>query len=114
MLGQDFMAHTLERSWQLNKPNVSCIPTGVYLCKHDTEGKHKYFVIRDVPERSNIEIHPANIFTELAGCIALGTGITLINNNDSLIDSKPACESLKRFINNDEFFILHIKNIKDL
>lgn len=53
----------------------SCIPEGVYKVVHDKTGNFKYFRLLNVPDRVNIEIHPANIADELLGCIALGEKI---------------------------------------
>lgn len=61
---------TLERPWKGNKQMVSCIPEGEYIVVRDHTGRHKYFSVKDVVGRSAIEIHPANVVSELAGCIA--------------------------------------------
>lgn len=70
---------TLELPWKDNEPNVSCIPTGTYLCKLRkaspgiTAGLNKAYEIMDVPSRGNILFHVANVTEELRGCIALGS-----------------------------------------
>lgn len=33
--------------------------------------------LQDVPGRSNIEMHPANLYSQLLGCLATGTSISL-------------------------------------
>lgn len=61
---------TLERPWKGNKPFVSCIPEGEYIVLRDHIGKHRYYAVQDVLDRSAIEIHPANTVNQLQGCIA--------------------------------------------
>jgi len=39
------------------------------------------YELQDVPGRNGIRIHPANVFDELEGCIALGLGVTLFQAN---------------------------------
>lgn len=48
----------------------------------------------DVPERTYIEIHPANLPSQLAGCIAVGSTI----DNDALDNSRAAFERLMTYL----------------
>lgn len=72
----------LELPWRDNKPDISCVPPGVYLAQKIVSphfGRDVY-VLRDVPGRSAIEIHPANwggdtakgYHSDLRGCAAPG------------------------------------------
>ena len=64
---------TLEREWLNNAHNISCIPQGGYICSIIDSPKHGYcYQVTGVPDRSNIEIHVANVMQEVEGCIALG------------------------------------------
>lgn len=49
-----------------------CIPEGVYpvIWSYSNRLKHNTFEILNVPNRSGIRIHPANVISELLGCIA--------------------------------------------
>ncbi len=80
---------TIERPWLDNKPYVSCIPTGVYVAKFQWSAKHScnLYHLQDVPGRDVIEIHPANVYQQLLGCIALGTDFALFKR-DSI---RPGC-----------------------
>lgn len=60
----------LERPDKDNKPFVSCIPDGRYVADKDHTGKFTYYRLKDVPNRSHIEIHPAHTVDQLEGCIA--------------------------------------------
>lgn len=71
--GFEFQAWTVERPWLSNKPWVSCIPEGHYRISLHFSPRHKQCVkIHDVPGRSNILIHKANVPTDLYGCIGVG------------------------------------------
>ena len=64
---------TVEREWLNNDPDVSCIPLGAYECSIYDSPKHgKVYLVKNVPNRSMIEIHIANVQQELLGCIGLG------------------------------------------
>jgi len=69
---------TVERPWKNNEPSISCIPTGIYRLRHGTfaaGGGYPDLEFVDVPGRSHIEIHAANVASELKGCIAPGKTI---------------------------------------
>lgn len=67
-----FVCFTIELPWKDNARNVSCIPDGCYeLELWFTDRFKHHLVVRDVPGRSGILIHPANdALKELRGCIA--------------------------------------------
>jgi len=67
------------------------IPLGVY-STHLEFSPHFGFATPhiDVPNRTYIEIHPANYPTQLEGCIAVGSSI----DNDALDNSKAAFDTL--------------------
>ena len=70
-----------------NNPGTSCIPAGTYTAKWFDSPKHGWcYQVYGVPERSMIEIHPANwmgdkalgLFCQLLGCIALGKSLGML------------------------------------
>ena len=68
-----FSCVTVEKEWHDNDPDKSCIPLGAYECSIYDSPKHgKVYLLKNVPNRSMIEIHVANVQQELLGCIALG------------------------------------------
>lgn len=79
-----FVCFTIELPWKENARNISCIPDGRYELKlwYTNRFKH-HLLVKDVPGRSGILIHPANdALKELEGCIApvmhltgIGTGL---------------------------------------
>jgi hypothetical protein len=64
---------TVERPWDKNKNGTSCIPAGDYrVTRFKSPHNGDCFLLHDVPDRDMIEIHSANISTQLRGCLAPG------------------------------------------
>lgn len=99
-----YFSRTLERpnlGNQRDNPGTkandsSCIPEGIYTLVRSKTGRFRYFSVLDVPNRSNIEIHPANCIDDLLGCI--GFGEEILENKYSyrfwLSNSKKTCLKL--------------------
>jgi hypothetical protein len=70
--GDVFICHTIELPWKENERRTSCIPEGRYELKKRYSPKFKWhLLVKDVPGRSVILMHPANdAMKELKGCIA--------------------------------------------
>ena len=73
--------HSLEKPWRDNKPNVSCIPSGVYVGINHMSPRHGQCIALvggsvslnpSKAQRFAILIHPANYESQLEGCIAPG------------------------------------------
>ncbi len=66
------VSNSLELPWLDNRRNVSCIPEGIYpIQKRHSPRFRDHLLIRDVPGRDYILLHPANDASEeLRGCIA--------------------------------------------
>ena len=80
-LPSGFSCYTLERPWEANRQNVSCIPEGVYSMglrasavvrrasgREFSEG----WELQDVPGRSLIMMHPGNWVHDTEGCVLTG------------------------------------------
>lgn len=86
--GDIFICHTIELPWKDNERRTSCIPEGRYELQKRYSPKFKWhLIIKGVPGRSVILIHPANdAMKELKGCIApvcelTGEGKGLLSKN---------------------------------
>jgi hypothetical protein len=101
-----------ELPWRDNEPGRSCIPTGIYdvvLALSPTKG-WCYHVIK-VPDRLDIEIHPANFMgdrvlglrCDLEGCIALGTAVGSMNGQRALLCSRQAFARLDSDLDGESF-----------
>ena len=78
----EFECCTLELPDKQNQRNISCIPTGTYDVNPRTSERHKkHFIVEDVDNRDYILIHPANYYTQLRGCIAVGYKFYDINKD---------------------------------
>ena len=75
----NFTCVSLELPWQDNQPNISCVPVGSYMCTWRWSQSHNRNVyhVENVPGRTAVEIHSANITAQLLGCICLGMGIAI-------------------------------------
>ena len=69
---KEVVCKTIELPWRQNKPSVSCIPEGEYKVRQRRSARfERHLEILDVPNRSFILFHPANVaWKELRGCIA--------------------------------------------
>lgn len=77
-----FKCRTLELPDKDNQRNISCVPEGFYDVVPRTSPKYSsHLILKDVPNRSYILIHPANYVgsvnprtgsPDLRGCIAVG------------------------------------------
>lgn len=99
ILDENFtFCRTLELPWIYNKPNISCIPEGSYLCKYTYSPRFlkRTYEVLNVPNRSGIRIHSANFSRDLKGCIALGDDVSDIDR-DGLRDVTNSKKTIARF-----------------
>ena len=77
---------TVEEEWQDNQPNISCIPTGTYVCRRVQSPKFgNTFEVTEVPGRSHILLHALNTEEGSRGCIGptLKLGVLRVKDEDS-------------------------------
>jgi len=105
-----FSCNTLELPDLQNKSNVSCIPKGKYECKYTYSPKFKKntYEVTKVPTRSGIRIHSANYYSDLLGCIALGSGLSDLNKDGSLdvINSRNTITLFEEFMQRKDFSLV--------
>lgn len=91
------LCHSIELPWKNNQPGISCVPEGVYALAHRWSPRHgSHLLVKDVPGRSLILLHPANnAAKELKGCIAPVTRLTGPGRGDF---SRLALKSLLQLI----------------
>ena len=75
---------TVEEEWKDNRPRISCIPTGSYVCERTVfhRGGYATFEVTDVEGRTLIKFHVANTEEDLLGCIGLGMGLGVLQVTD--------------------------------
>jgi hypothetical protein len=77
-----FQCFTLELPWRDNLPEVSCIPPGTYKAFKRKSPKNGLCVeFRDVPKRSNIQIHSGNYTRQILGCVLVGDAIKFLDGD---------------------------------
>jgi hypothetical protein len=93
-----FECYTLELPWKDNERRISCIPSGTYKAvKHRSPKFGNSVWIKDVPNRSEILIHPANYVRQLLGCIAVGKDLKDIDG-DGLEDTTASRNTMNELL----------------
>ena len=102
--GNDPFCVTVERPWENNKPEISCIPKGEYTLKRVNSPRFgDTFEVTGVPGRSHILFHKANVYTDLKGCIGLGEQFEPLNGINAVLQSGVAFgEFMRRMVGRDE------------
>jgi len=87
--------NSLELPWLHNRPDVSCIPEGIYYAvKHQSPSKGPVIWIMDVPDRTWIYMHVINTILDSDGCIGPGTGLGHLFGLPAIMNSKEAFNAL--------------------
>lgn len=92
----NIICYTLERPWADNQQNISSIPAGTYTAflRYD-HADHWRLELRNVPGRTNVQIHIGNQPDQTKGCILVGKKLgpdlcSLENSADALKAIKTA------------------------
>lgn len=95
-----FPFKTLELPWLQNQHGISCVPEGEYPLVREYSPKFncKLLELKEVPDRTESKIHPANYTSQLRGCIAPGLHFVDMNS-DGLKDVMFSGDTVQ-FINN--------------
>lgn len=93
-----FKCVTLELPDKNNQRNISRIPAGTYKVVRRWSEKFKnHFHLLDVAGRSLILIHVGNYYTQIEGCILVGTRFTDIDK-DGELDVVSSGYTMRRFL----------------
>lgn len=95
---EQFSCYTVEKPWKANEPFISCIPAGTYNIVKGMYHKGGYpaYEIVDVPERWLIKIHRGNVAEEVAGCLALGASLGVLDGSWAVLRSHKAYQDFMR------------------
>jgi hypothetical protein len=100
---------TLEREWALNARNMSCIPSGSYLCQKLESPKFGLTLwLKNVPERSGIIIHSGNTTSATRGCVLLGLQFGELGGKPAVLHSRRAMNRFRERIREISSAALHI------
>lgn len=100
-LNGELLCYTLENT-------DTRIPEGAYTCKRDRTGKHQYYEVMDVANRSNIEFHPGNTDRDSSGCIILGSFLGSLHGRKAVLRSQDAMQLFMDSLKGAEEFTLWI------
>ena len=90
--------YTVERPWLCNKVGESCIPEGDYALRPYSSARFtNVWEVCDVPGRTYILIHAANLPTEVEGCIAPGMSCRL-PGSVGVNSSRKACGQVYEYL----------------
>ena len=104
---------SLELPWLNNQRRISCIPLGTYKARNHKSPKFgRTLWLQEVPNRSEILIHPGNYHTQILGCILIGKDLKDINK-DGYLDvtrSRVAMKELMDSLKDIDSIMLEIVN----
>jgi len=112
MIVDTFLCATLEPPWKNNKPNISCIPEGLYHCKMRKSNKFGWcYYVTDVTGRSWILTHSGNLAGDRAkgflshtyGCILQGKYHGWLGGQKAVLVSKPTVRHFIEYMEKEEF-----------
>lgn len=104
-------ALSLERPWQNNQREISCIPSGEYICKAITSPNFgDTFEVTDVPGRSDILFHKGNLSDDTHGCILVGEQFEELYGTPAVLASHKGFRDFMDKFRHMPRFILEIKN----
>lgn len=107
--GQTPFALTLERPWEDNAPNRSCVPAGVYLCEaYDSPKFGPTYRVLDVPGREGILFHTGNRLRDTLGCILVGEEFALDGERPFLARSRDGFHEFLQRVKGNQRFSLRI------
>ena len=116
----NFECCVAELPWRDNENNISCIPTGTYLCQfiHSSTYGPCYW-LRDVPGRSEILIHTGNFagdesrgwITHSAGCLLLGERFGAFKGQEAVLLSRKTLRCFVDKVMQRKNFNLEIKEM---
>lgn len=103
-------ALTVELPWRENKPNISCIPEGIYTCKRVRSPRFgDTFEIADVSGRTHILFHIANTVDDLLGCVGVGEEFGRLKDKTAVLSSRRGFGEFMRRLEGKDTFPLAIK-----
>jgi hypothetical protein len=109
--GQVPFAVTLERPWEQNKQDISCIPAGKYTCRRRRSSKFgDTYEICHVPGREDVLFHWGNYITDTEGCVLIGEEFSGTWDAPFIASSKRGFIEFKNFLADAPEFSLIISD----
>jgi Family of unknown function (DUF5675) len=97
------LCYTAELPWDDNKPDSSCIPSGIYdVIPHNSPNHPDTWEIINVPDRSEILIHNGNFAgvnkSDTDGCILVGSSVGFIGEQQAVLNSNITFDKLRTIL----------------
>lgn len=108
---------TMELAWKDNIQRISCIPEGIYTLHKRVSGivqrtsKRKYdmgWEVTKVDGRTFIMIHIGNTPSNFEGCIGIGYGLGIVNNEWAIMNSSKAFDDFMLEMESNPEWLLDI------
>ena len=100
---------TLEPYSRDNAVNVSCIPTGQYICKKYSSARYpNTYEITGIQGRSYVLFHAGNTDDDTAGCVLLGDEYGKLGKDRAILESGEAFDKFIKYLNDVDQFRLTI------
>lgn len=94
----DFQCFTLELPWLDNEKNKSCVPPGTYeYFLRQSPSNGLVLELRDVEDRTYVQIHSGNFTYQILGCILVGDSIRWLDS-DKIPDVTNSKNTLKKLL----------------
>jgi len=105
LLNGELFCNTLEPYSRDNAQNISCIPSGQYICKRYSSGRYpETFQVTGVQGRTLILFHAGNIDEHTEGCILLGERVGKLRGDRAILNSgKTFGNFIKKLVLTPEF-----------
>lgn len=107
MIAEGVIFQVLERPWLDNRSNISCIPSGEYVCqfmRRSSSGKYRnVYWLQDVEGRFGILIHNGNLVAHTRGCLIIGKRKGWLANRRAVLSSKTALRELVSIMGDEPF-----------
>ena len=101
------LCKTIELPWLDNHPQTSCIPAMAVNFERYISPKHgQVWVATNVPNRSEIEVHAANLARQLLGCLGVGDEFGVLDGLPAVLNSQATLAMLRETL--PENFTLNI------
>ena len=106
--------HIIERPWNNNRRNESCIPAGEYhttFLPRSASGKYRQvYHLQSVPGRSGILIHNGNVVAHSRGCLIIGLRRGSLAGKAAVLNSRSALHQLFEVMGPEPFKLKVIGN----
>jgi len=113
---RDFKCYTVEKPWENNAQFISCIPVGIYPIElgRYNRGGYPCYELKQVPARSQIKIHVANIATDVMGCVGLGNLLGVVDKWWAVLNSRVTHEAFMEAMGGMKQGYIAVSNIADI